>query len=361
MKIMQIMPEFDLAGAEIMAENLTYSLIGRGHEVVVVSMYTKNTPITDRLEARGVKLIYLDKKSGFDLSIIGKLRKVFKLESPDIIHTHRYLARYAVPAAVMAGVKGRVHTVHNIASKELGSRDRKLNSFFYDHLGMYPVAISPEIKKTVIEEYSLPSEQVGMVYNGIDLANCTPKSDYNFGDEIKLLHVGRFNKQKNHVGIIRAFLKVRDMVPNAHLYFYGTGELEDQCKELTQELSLSGNVHFCGTTDDIYSVMNKSDIFLLCSNYEGMPITLIESMATALPIVATGVGGVVDMIVDGENGLICKVDEDDIAQKLLSMISDDTLRRKCAENAKQNSVRFSSEYMTDGYLEIYEKVLSKRK
>ena len=78
MKIIQIMPEFDLAGAEIMAENLTYSLLKNGHQVSVISMYTKHTPITDRLEAHGVTIYYLDKKSGFDLSVIGKMKRVFK-------------------------------------------------------------------------------------------------------------------------------------------------------------------------------------------------------------------------------------------------------------------------------------------
>ncbi len=360
MKIIQIMPEFDLAGAEIMAENLTYSLMKRGHDVVVISMYTKHTPITDRLESRGVKLIYLDKKSGFDISIIGKMKKVFCTEKPDVIHTHRYLARYAVPAAQLARVKGRVHTVHNMAAKEVGSRDRKFNKFFYERLGMYPVAISPEIKRTVIEEYGLPCDSVGMVYNGIDLDNCIPKSDYSLGERINLLHVGRFNYQKNHEGIIRAFRLVCDVYPNAHLNFYGTGELETQSKELCRELSLDGNVTFCGTTDDIYSVMSNSDMFLLCSHYEGMPITLIETMASGLPIIATAVGGVVDMIEDGVNGLLCKDDVAEIADAIIKMISDQKLRESCGNAAKQKSVCFSAEGMVDGYLQVYEKVLDRK-
>ena len=358
MKIIQLMPEFELAGAEIMAENLIYYLVGEGHEVVVVSMYTQHTPITDRLEANGIKIVYLDKKSGFDLSIIFKMKKLFQNESPDVIHTHRYLARYAVPAAVLAGVKGRVHTVHNMASKELGSRDRRINSFFYKHANMYPVGISPRIKDTIIEEYSLDESQIGMVYNGIDLSNCKSKVAFDSSDNIKLLHVGRFNHQKNHEGIIRAFAKVLQTYPNAHLDLYGMGELKDTCIKLVEELSIAANVSFCGTTSDIYSVMHDCDIFLLCSHYEGMPITLIEAMATKLPIVATSVGGVVDMIDDGISGLLCSDDIDDIAEKLKLMISDSSLRQRCGENAQIKSKLFSSAIMGEEYLKIYRKVTS---
>ena len=98
-------------------------------------------------------------------------------------------------------------------------------------------------------------------------------------------------------------------------------------------------------------------MFILCSHYEGMPITLIEAMATALPIVATSVGGVVDMIDDGINGLLCNDTDDDISQKIIRMISDEDLRRKCGSSALEKSKMFSAESMAEEYLRIYAKVL----
>ena len=118
MKIVQIMPEFGLAGAETMCENLTYELIKLGHNVIVVSMYDYHSPITERLEKAGVDVRYLGKKPGLDFSMIGKIKKLLKKNKVDVIHTHRYCAQYAIPAAITAGVKLRVHTVHNIAEKE---------------------------------------------------------------------------------------------------------------------------------------------------------------------------------------------------------------------------------------------------
>jgi glycosyltransferase involved in cell wall biosynthesis len=196
-----------------------------------------------------------------------------------------------------------------------------------------------------------------MVFNGIDLSNCIPKNDYSFGENINILHVGRFNYQKNHEGILRSFVKVAEKFPSARLNLYGAGELEQSCRELCRELSLENNVRFCGTTDDIYSVMSKSDMFMLCSHYEGMPITLIEAMATGLPIVATPVGGVVDMIEHEKHGLLCRDDADDIADAVIRTLSDRALREECGKAAMERSVCFSADVMTDGYIDIYNKVL----
>ena len=358
MKIIQLMPELDLAGAEIMVENLTYFLTQAGHDVIVVSMYTKNTPITRRLEAKGVRVVFLDKRNGLDLSMIFKMRDLFKSERPDIIHTHRYLACYAIPAAILAGAKGRVHTVHNIASRELGLLYRWMYSFFYKYCMLHPVGISPSIKTTIINEYGLDSDAVDMVYNGIDLSKCVVKSDRNSDDVIKLLHVGRFNYQKNHEGIIRAFSIVCDKFPHTQLELWGAGELKEDCIRLVDELSLAGKVKFCGLTDDIYTVMSNADIFVLCSHYEGMPITLIEAMATGLPILSTAVGGVVDMIEDGVDGILCEDSVSDIADKMMKMILDSYLRNNCSTNAKLKSKSYSVQNMGDEYLNIYNRIVT---
>ena len=105
MKIAQIMPEFGLAGAEIMCENLTYELRKAGHEVVVVSMYDYHSAITDRLEQAGVEIRYLGKKPGMDPSMIGKMWKVFRETGVEVVHTHRYCGQYAMPAAMLSAVR----------------------------------------------------------------------------------------------------------------------------------------------------------------------------------------------------------------------------------------------------------------
>ena len=144
--------------------------------------------------------------------------------------------------------------------------------------------------------------------------------------------------------------------PDIKLCLYGQGELLDDCKKLVQDLGLSDLIDFCGVTSDVYSVLSRADGFLLCSHYEGMPMTLIEAMASGLPIVATAVGGVVDMIEDNQCGLLCNDDVDDISEKICTMISDVKLREKCGKEAIKRADAFSSDSMADGYAEIYNKV-----
>lgn len=159
MKIIQIIPEFGLGGAEIMCENLTYELLKSGYDVIIISMFSYHSAITERLEKAGVDIRYLGKKSGFDLSMIWKMRKIFKVNHVDVVHTHRYCAQYAIPAAVLAGIKRRIHTVHNIAQKENGKFARKLNKFFFKYCNVIPVALSDLIRDSVVKEYKLKREK----------------------------------------------------------------------------------------------------------------------------------------------------------------------------------------------------------
>lgn len=205
MKVIQVIPAFRLAGAEVMCENLCVALKDAGVDVIAVSLYSENTAITDRLDKKGVHIEYLDKKPGFDASIIMKLVHLFKIEKPDVVHTHIYASKYALPAAAIAGVKKKIHTVHSMAQKEQGSLGKKVNTFMYQHCGVVPVALSSEVKKSIGEVYGLQESIIPVVYNGIDLSKCIRKNDYEANGVFTIVHVGRFMKVKNHKTLIRAF------------------------------------------------------------------------------------------------------------------------------------------------------------
>ena len=135
MKIMQVIPYFCFGGAEIMCENLTYALKNAGQEVFVVSLYNEQTPIARRMEEAGIRIVYLDKKLGLDLSMVPKLIKIIRRERPDVVHTHLDVIKYAVLAAKLAGVKKCVHTVHSLADREAEGRVQKIINGFYFRRG----------------------------------------------------------------------------------------------------------------------------------------------------------------------------------------------------------------------------------
>jgi glycosyltransferase involved in cell wall biosynthesis len=353
-KVIQIVPQFGLAGAEIMVENLTVTLVKDNFDVCVVSLYDYHSAITERLENQNISVYYLGKKKGPDVKIIYRLYRLLKKEHPNVVHTHLYSMPYVIPAAILAKIPVRIHTIHNIAKKEVGSFQRRINKFFYKYCKVIPVSISPLVKKTIVEEYGFLDNQVPMIYNGIDLKKCIPKQEYsNKNGIINILHIGRFAEQKNHIGLIESFKIVHDNAPNTVLNLIGTGTLEKEVKNKVRELNLDPCVKFLGLQSNVYPYLNEADIFVLPSLWEGMPITLIEAMATGLPIVATKVGGVSDIIENNVTGLLVDTNIEQIAGALLKLIKDKEMREKMGKAAKVASKRFSAQKMARKYAKLY--------
>lgn len=353
MKVIQIMPEFGLAGAEIMCENLSYELMRQGDDVMIISLYEYHSAITERLEKKGIKVFYLDKKPGLDFSMIGKMIKIFKSEKPDVIHTHRYVMQYAIPAAIIVGVKHRVHTVHNVAQKENTNVARKANNLFYKFAHVIPIALSEEVQKTIVEEYHIDSKNIPIILNGIDLSKCIVKTNYEVNDYFNILHIGRFSEQKNHVGLIEAFSIFVKEHPNTILSLIGDGEKKEEIQQLVREKGISDKVKFLGIKSNVYSYLNKADVFILPSIYEGVPMTLIEAMGTGLPIIATAVGGVPDMLRNDEEGLIVNCNVKEIADAMDSLYIDKKTREYLGKKALKRSKIFSAENMANEYKKTY--------
>ena len=353
MKIIQVIPSFAFGGAEIMCENLLYAEKRLGHDVIAVSLFDNHSPIAARIEDAGIKVIFMGKKPGLDFSMKKKLKKLFKAEKPDAVHVHLNAIKYVAPAAKAARVPKCVYTVHNVAEKDASGLSRILNNYFFKHSMATPVALSETVRISVAELYGICKCKVPVVFNGIDLSKCMVKEDYSLGEVVELLHIGRFFEQKNHEGLLLAFAKVREKHPEVRLRLVGDGELRSQTEELAAELGITDAVIFEGAQSNVYPYLNAADIFILPSIYEGMPITLIEAMGSALPIVATAVGGVPDMLSDGENASLCQCNTDDIADACIRLIESEELRAAYGRAALASADAFSAEKMVERYVEIY--------
>lgn len=354
MKIMQVIPYFCFGGAEIMCENLIYALKKLGQDVVVVSLYAERTPIAQRMEEAGIRIVYLDKKLGLDLSMVPKLAKLMRQECPDVVHTHLNVIKYAVLAAKLAGVKKCVQTVHSLADREAEGRIQKvINGTYFRHGWAIPVALTPEVQASVSDFYGLPLERIPVIYNGIDLSRCISKTSYETGDTVTILHVGRFDVPKNHAGLLEAFRLLRENHPECRLRLVGDGDLRADMEALAREKGISDAVEFCGMQSNVYPYLHDADIFTLPSIYEGNPMTIIEAMGTGLPIVASRVGGIPDMIHDGESGILVEPEPQASCDALARVVEDAALRRWLGETAKAQSQTFSAEHMAADYLTCY--------
>jgi len=351
MKIIQVVPVFELGGAEIMCENLVYELKKMGHEVIVISLYNNHTVITQRFEDAGINIKYLDKKSGLDLSLFKKLWSILKSEKPDVIHTHLYTTKYIFPLAALLKIRV-VHTVHSVATKEMSTLSRKVNSFFFRFFNVVPVALSNNIKKTIIDEYKLDEKNVPVILNGIDLNKCNVKIDYSINKVFNIVHVGSFQEVKNHIGLIDAFEKFNKKYPNSELHLIGDGAGRLLIEQIVSDKNLTKQVKFYGSQPNVHKFLCKMDVFTLPSLYEGIPMSIIEAMGTGLPIVATKVGGIPDML-DENSALLVQVDTDAIEHAFESYYCSEILRKQHGLAALALSVNFSSLSMAEKYVELY--------
>lgn len=354
---MQVMPEFGLAGAETMCENLTYELIKRGHEVIVVSLFDFHSPITERLEQQNVTLIYLHKNIGLDLPVIKEIRKVLKDYRPDIVHTHRYLLKYVAAAAVGIKIKGFVHTLHNIAQKENLKKDRMINGFLFKLKRYQPVALSPLVQKTINEVYKLPKNKIPVVYNGVPMDSLNTARGYTLGERINIIHVGRYTDVKNHLALMQAIVDLHHNEPRVVMHLFGDGELKSEIDNFITTHKADDYIIDNGLSDNIQQKLLEADIFVLPSKYEGIPMTIIEAMRSGLPIVASNVGGIPDMIDDGKDGLLCDTDKESIETCLTRIISDSCLREELGKSALKKAEMFSAAKMAEEYERIYQILL----
>ena len=350
--VVQVIPDLGLAGAERMVEHLSIELHRRGRRVVVVSLFNRRTPITEELDEAGVPVVFLNKNAGFDRAVIPALRAVFCRERPRVIHTHRHCMPYALIASMGLGAK-RVHTVHNLAEREVPVMTRRVHACAYKLGLVTPVAISPSVLRSVCEGYHLDEASIPLVSNGIPRYAPAPVSDCPLDPPVfTFLNIGRAMEQKNQIALIAAFCRFHAHHPNTRLLIIGAGELFETMRREVERRQAHGFITLLGSLANARDYYYAADAFVLPSLYEGLPLTLIEAMMAGIPVLASAVGGSVDIVQDGVTGYSCGTTVPEI-EAGLSRLYRDPRRREVARAGKALSERYTVEAMADGYEEVY--------
>lgn len=353
MRIMQIVPSFEVGGAETVCAELCLELQRMGHSVVAVSLSPAQSKLTRALTEGGVDLRLLGKKLGMDPSCILQLRALIRQVRPQVIHTHLHALKYAALAQFGLRPIPIIHTIHNQAQEEAVPLDQRIGRYLFHAGKATPVALSQEIRSSIVALYGIPEEQIPIVANGIDLHRCLQKTDYALHYPPRLLHVGRFYPQKNHEIMLEALklLKVRGLSPK--LICYGDGPRFKEIKALTKEMGLDGQVDFPGLCDNVYPRLAHGDVFLMPSKWEGVPMAVIEAMATGLPVIASKVGGLPNLVEDGVDGILIEPTPENLAQSIADLLGDEAKRQSLGQAAYKSSQRFGSEAMAKAYEALY--------
>lgn len=353
-RVMLIAQSLRVGGAETMIENLAYALRRKGCEVGIVVLQAGETIITERLRQQRVPLTIMGKRPGMDLSLIGRLTTEISRFQPDVVHSHLPILHYVVPAANRAGVANVVHTLHNIASMEVKS---KIKAAYcrrcYRSGRVLPVSLSETNRKSVVERYGVDAKHVPAIPNGIDLSSFHVRESYAIDGVPRIVHIARFEKAKNHMLLIECADLLREKGSKVQFDLYGVGSLRRSIEEAVVQRGLATCFTFHGLTEDVPGALAHADVFVLPSEYEGIPMTVAEAMAAGMPIVASRVGGIPDMVEDGVSAILCEPRAQDFADALENLVSNEVIRMALGKAAAERASEFGSDLMAERYLAVY--------
>lgn len=355
---------FDVGGLETVLVNLINTLPEENFKHIIISLTDASLQMQARIQAKNVEIIQLQKASGNDFRIHFKLWKLFRQYQPQIVHSYNIATLEYQFIACLAGVPLRIHAEHGRDIYDLDGSNKKyqilrriINPFVH-----YWIPVSKELENWLIKTVKIPNNKVRLIYNGIDLNLYQPairshKPIFTVGT------VGRIVPVKNQLMLIQAVELLLREYPlsqeKLQLIIVGNGELFSSLQSYIQERHLENNVHLLGERNDIYEILKTIDVFVLPSLAEGIALTLLEAMASQLPIIATNVGGNSELIESNVNGqLIPSQNVNLLAESIFNYIDNASLLEQHGiESRKKVETNFSLQTMATCYLSVYQFVI----
>lgn len=366
LKVMLVLPCLDAGGAETMVADLAISLQQSGLvEVQVTSLFPSRPGLPRRLHDAGVVFQDLGKRRGLDPGVVRRLDDAVARFQPHVLHTHQYVLPYVLPVLLRHSSLPCVHTIHTLPHNETSFAGRLLQRLAFRGR-VIPVAINSVVAGLTRAEYGLP--EVPVVPNGIDLLpfygqrNC---ARWRLENHIPLSAVviaclAHLRPEKDHSLLLNAFSLVARDCPDALLLLIGDGPLRESIHDTVASLNLQDRVHLLGFREDIPDILAASDIGVLSSIYEGMPISVLQIMAAGLPVVATSVGGLPSLVQPGVTGsLVPHGRPVPLAAALRRLVLDAGERSRLGSNARVRALaEFGAGQMAAAYCRLYERAAS---
>jgi glycosyltransferase involved in cell wall biosynthesis len=307
MRIVQLVDSLDCGGAEQVAASLAVCQSRQGHSVRVVCLRDLGLhPVdTAALLKAGVEIETLEKPPGFHFGTLRKLKDYLESHRIEVLHTHNHLVHhYGAIAGHWAGTPAILNTLHGTNTLRMASLAKVLywlSCLVSDRV----VSVSSQVHEVFRKAYLLPGKRLSVIENGIDLSQflviprCAPDGVVTFGN------IGRFDPVKDHENLFRAFSILRKRNLHVRLRLLGDGELRRDMVELAKTLSITNDIELEGFSLDTPKFLSKIDIYVISSLSEGLPISLLEAMGAGLPVVATAVGGITEILDNARCGWLC--------------------------------------------------------
>lgn len=364
MKVLHIISSGGMYGAEAVILNMSRTL-NEGSHTSTLGVFSNasnpNLQLHERARVEGIESNLIPCNGQIDRSAIACIQSLAARTQADIVHAHGFKGDVYAYMALRSSVP-LISTCHNWLDGDLAVRVYGIVDRFILRKYARVVAVSDEVKQRLLKA-GVAEEKVRLIRNGIDLRpfrEATPALRDDAADDRLLVGlVGRLSREKGIDVFLNAMPRVLAEVSGTKFVIAGDGPDRDKIESLIDELKLRESVTMLGRRDDMPSVYASFDVMVSSSRQEGLPIAILEGMASGLPLVATAVGEVATLVQDGRTGiLVPPEDVQALADGMVRLLRDQELRERMGTAARALiQAEFSAERMTADYLRVYEEAL----
>lgn len=369
-RIVHVIESCGPGGAECLVKSLLLEMKRQGGDValwVLTAMAQIDPTNHSKMSFEGRFILDL-RRNGIPVEIIGKsphkdwcqadrkLRALSRRYGPAIIHTHLESVSFHVVRSMCFARSRLIQTVHNTKVQHPW-----IVRYLFSRAFSGFVAISKRVKDIALG-VGVPACKIHTIYNGIHL------STFAFPDReirtraVSLVAIGRLTEQKGHRTLISAvrLLKERyyaELQPFPKITIIGDGELKGTLQQAIRQEGVEQDIRLEGVRDDIPKVLRKHDVYVMPSNWEGLSISLLEAMASGIPVVATDTGSNSEVVDHEENGLIVPVSSPEaLSEGMYRLLKDRALRQRFSQSGPEKASQFSIEECARKHLHLYQRV-----
>jgi glycosyltransferase involved in cell wall biosynthesis len=369
--ICHVVHDLIVGGTQVLAAGLARQL-GERYRFLFVCLDELGS-LGRELHDEGFPIEILDRRPGVDWRCSRRLAEIVRRERVDVLHAHQYSPFFYAAASRWFGSRPPVlFTEHGRAFPDYPRRKRMLANRVLLRSRDRVMAVGEAVRQALIHNEGIAPKRVEVIYNGIPLERFAARLTASeraavraeIGvepDDLVVIQVARLDYLKDHATAIRTIERVAGRWPTARLVLVGDGPERGKIEDLVRQRAMGENVRLLGQRADIPRLLAASDIVLLTSISEGIPLTLIEAMAAGRPVVSTGVGGVAEVVVDGQTGLLAPAGDDEtLAEHILRLADDPGRRDRMRRSGRRRADElFSESRMHEAYHHIYTSMIGK--
>jgi len=371
--LVHVLYRLQVGGLENGVVNLVNQLPRDRYRHAIVCL-TEATEFRERIDRPDVAIYEMHKRAGQDFGLWRNLYRLFREIRPGIVHSRNIGCLEAQIPAWLARVPCRVHGEHgwDVSDPDGSNRSYRWLRRLHAPLVHRFIALSREIEQYLLQRVGISRRKVSRIYNGVDNVRFHPGDRSAlpgaFVDDESVVFgtVGRMHGVKDQTNLCRAFVllcKQRpELAPRMRLVLVGDGPLRQACSETLAAAGLTHQAWLPGNRDDVPELMRALDVFILPSLAEGISNTILEAMASGLPVIATAVGGNGELVAEGETGaLVPPGDPQALATSMAAYAADRGLRRVHGDaGCRRAAEDFSMAQMLAAYGGVYEQLLATR-